>query len=537
MVGRLLRTYWNLAAAALVLGAMVAWIFVRGSAAGQGHFIYPLDDAYIHLAQARNLALHHVWGVTAREFSSSSSSPLWTLLLAAVCRVAGDWELAPLALNLLAALGLLALLHAWLRARTRNSFFIFILLLLIALAVPLPFLTVMGMEHTLQIMLLVWLLTRLDTALARPFSTPRQAGVMAAAAALLVATRFEGLFVLAIAGVMLLAARRWRLTLTLWAAGWLPVVLYGIFSLSHGGCFLPNTLLLKGNMPPHGLGDLYPALRHFYTVLLQNPPVFTLLLLCAAGWALGAARGMAGGRLAPLFIGTAVLHTIFAQYGFQYRYEAYLVVLGLVALSGLIGSGALAMNAAAGAGRVRRWLAAASLSLAALLPFVPRAVDSTRFAPVACRNIFTQQYQMASFIKRFFPGECVALNDIGLVCYLVEPPLFDMVGLATQPVVEAKRRGEYDQKKVDDLTRARGVQLALIYDAWYGGKIPAQWIKVGQWRALNNYICASDTISIYAVNPQLAPRLMESLRTFGKDMPPEIIQTGLYKETEAKIKN
>lgn len=530
MIGRLLRTYWNLAAAALVLGAMVAWIFAGGTAAGEGHFIYPLDDAYIHLAQARNLALHHVWGVTARGFSSSSSSPLWTLLLAASCRVAGDWDLAPLALNILAALGLLALLHGWLRARLRNSFLIFILVLLIALALPLPFLVAMGMEHTLQLMLLVWLLAMLDQALARPFSTTRQACALAAAAALLVATRFEGLFVLAVAGVMLLAARRWRLALALWAAGWLPVVLYGIFSLSHGGCFLPNTLLLKGNMPPHGWGDLYPAFRHFYTVLLQNPPVFTLLVLCAAGWALAAARGVAGGRLAPLFIGTAVLHTVFAQYGFQYRYEAYLVALGLMALSGMIGSGVLAMDAAAGASRARRWLAAAALALATLLPFVPRMVDSYRYTPVACRNIYDQQYQMASFIKRFFPRECVALNDIGLVCYLVEPPLFDMVGLATQPVVTAKRRGEYDQKKVDELTRAHGVQLALIYDAWYGGKIPAQWVRVGQWRALNNYICASDTISIYAVNPQLAPRLIESLRTFGKDMPPEIIQSGLYKE-------
>lgn len=28
------------------------------------HYIYPLDDTFIHLAMAKNFALHDVWGVT-----------------------------------------------------------------------------------------------------------------------------------------------------------------------------------------------------------------------------------------------------------------------------------------------------------------------------------------------------------------------------------------------------------------------------------------------------------------------------------------
>jgi hypothetical protein len=45
-----------------------------------GTFVYPLDDTYIGMAIARNLAMHGVLGITSREFSSSGSSPLfWAL--------------------------------------------------------------------------------------------------------------------------------------------------------------------------------------------------------------------------------------------------------------------------------------------------------------------------------------------------------------------------------------------------------------------------------------------------------------------------
>ena len=49
--------------------------------ASGGALVYWIEDAYIHLAMARNLALHGVFGATPHEFTTSSSSPLWVLLL------------------------------------------------------------------------------------------------------------------------------------------------------------------------------------------------------------------------------------------------------------------------------------------------------------------------------------------------------------------------------------------------------------------------------------------------------------------------
>ena len=52
-----------------------------------GRYIYPLDDAYIHLSMARNFAEFQTWGITQYEFSSTTSSPLFTFLLALIIKI------------------------------------------------------------------------------------------------------------------------------------------------------------------------------------------------------------------------------------------------------------------------------------------------------------------------------------------------------------------------------------------------------------------------------------------------------------------
>lgn len=83
---------------ALVVGAILVRL--------RGHMVYVLDDAAIHLAMADRLAYDGTWGVVAGDFESASSSPLWTVITAAVIRATGPaapW--LPLALNVVAGLG------------------------------------------------------------------------------------------------------------------------------------------------------------------------------------------------------------------------------------------------------------------------------------------------------------------------------------------------------------------------------------------------------------------------------------------------
>ena len=62
----------------------IAVFIIERSVLGQtsGVFSYPVDDVYIHMELAKNLAYHATWGVNPGEFGSASSSPFYTIALA-----------------------------------------------------------------------------------------------------------------------------------------------------------------------------------------------------------------------------------------------------------------------------------------------------------------------------------------------------------------------------------------------------------------------------------------------------------------------
>src|SRR4030095_12715183 len=70
---------WGIGAYLVAVGVLVAGILVRLG----GTLVYTLDDAALHLSIAQKLVAHGTWGVVPGSFESASSSPLWTLLVAA----------------------------------------------------------------------------------------------------------------------------------------------------------------------------------------------------------------------------------------------------------------------------------------------------------------------------------------------------------------------------------------------------------------------------------------------------------------------
>jgi hypothetical protein len=140
---------------------------------------------------------------------------------------------------------------------------------------------------------------------------------------------------------------------------------------------------------------------------------------------------------------TLLLHAQFARIGAFYRYEAYLVMLGLLAAV-LNAKELLRLKGDS----FRKWLApphrTAMLligSLCIAYPLMSRAWCSLKETPTAMANIYQQQYQMGLFLRTYYDGQAVAANDIGAVCFLADIRLLDLAGLATTDVVRNKIAG------------------------------------------------------------------------------------------------
>src|SRR5262245_53840304 len=144
---------------AIAVGAFGIWIASQVGVALRvnGRLLYTIDDAYIHMAMARNLAEHATYGVSPSIFSSASSSPLWTLLMGAIFALSprGMWELVPFLLGRAATAGSLVLVAiAFTRevtATTRWQAALAVpLFALLPIAMGLPTLVFHGMEHSLH---------------------------------------------------------------------------------------------------------------------------------------------------------------------------------------------------------------------------------------------------------------------------------------------------------------------------------------------------------------------------------------------------
>src|SRR4051794_11145603 len=80
-----------------LLAAFLPVIYIEMKVLGYtgGIFSYPLDDTFIHMQVAKNLALHGNWGINGHDFGSASSSPLYTVILALLIKIFGNHLVLP----------------------------------------------------------------------------------------------------------------------------------------------------------------------------------------------------------------------------------------------------------------------------------------------------------------------------------------------------------------------------------------------------------------------------------------------------------
>lgn len=534
-----------ISAAVLLLLMLGLWLGALSRTQGEG--AYALDDAYIHLALASHFAEDGVWGITPYQFTSSSSSLLWTLLLAGLIKLFGSWTGYPALLNVLSALLLLYLITSFWKQRGLSSWWNAGLALLLALLLPVPVHIFHGMEHLLHIVLsltfcLLGAQIQLTEARRNESPTPSTTSVSTwllffVTALLLGSIRYEGLLVVFAVGMTLIVRRLWWQGVLAGALSGLGPFLYGLISVSKGWYFLPNSVYVKSGMGGQGLFSLFKS--KIYMQLLEEPHL-AILGVIAAGlswllWTHDKGKDAPEKWMLPFALMIVLLHVVFSGFDAVYRYDAYLLVLLLVPMISAVF--VLKDRFLLLLSRLRRYPYASLftlilvlfLTIPANIKLIKRGVYNA-VLPRAAANIYEQQVQMGRFLGRWYNGEAVGANDIGAINYYADIRCIDIWGLASLEIAETRIENRFTSDAMDHVLQEQDAMIAIVYDHWIErhGSIPERWELAGRWTIHNNVACGGETVSFYALTPDAYEPLCRRLSEYSETLPSTVVETGSY---------
>jgi len=481
------------------------------------------------MAIAKNFSQCGIWGLTKSGFTSSDSSILWPLILSLIYLLFGHNEIYTFILNVLLASLMVVMYFILLSNENISPFYVLITLIALIFFPSLPANVFSGMEHILQtiiaILFVYFSAAELDSDISYSYNKK-----LILLSILVTSIRYEGVFLVLAVCFLLALRKKYKCCLLIGLSGFLPILSYGLVSLIHGWYFLPNSVLLKGNLPPFQSPLKWIAfLFHRFSDIGNNNYIYNLLLaaLFLIIYDFGNNKLSKYFYINAIFVITLLLHMIFASIGGFYRYEAYLIALGFLSISlSLFKDFSLKKdeNPIKNSMVPLKYGAILIIIFYIFIPYCERAADSLLQTPVATNNIYQQQYQMARFLRKYYEKKNIAANDVGAINYLSDINCLDLWGLANFEVARLKRKNNYNREKIYSLAQSSDIQVAILYDHWfkdYGG-IPPQWIKVSQWKIKNNIVCGGDTVSFYAATHLERNRLEMSLREFASELPPSI---------------
>jgi hypothetical protein len=479
--------------------------------------VFPLDDTYIAMAMAKNIALHGVMGISATHFAPSTSCPGFLLLLAAAYRLTGPTVWWPLALSL--AFGLMAIFMAQRLLAAAHWKIQLAALLTILYFTPLQIMGLLGMEHTLHLFLVLAFLHVATDALAKRESPSWSVMLLTS---FMVSVRYESLFLVAVACLLFLLSRQVTAAVRLGLAGAAPVALFAAISVLNGGYWLPHSIALRGLLVSTATGTQTEFVQHFTFCLAQAPYLGVFLVMIVV--LLTIRRVLADRRtrsMLGIVLGGILLHLALAGVGWVYRYEAYLIGAAITTIAYAIQHVTISRDRMA----IMFLLA---LAVVGSWMLAQRTIEAERTLPDRSAAIYNQQVQMARFLRRFENRVSVAANDVGAINYYADIDCVDLTGLGDREIFWLKRKGNYTTAALTKLAADRKVKIAVVYDSWfpflpYGlPHLPISWIRVARWRTPYGIYLGGNTVSFYAADPEEGAQLKSSLALFAPSLPPDV---------------
>ncbi|MFX1443895.1 MAG: hypothetical protein ACFFHV_10815 [Promethearchaeota archaeon] len=555
------RTHWEFYLSLIIFWGIFFIILYYSMSLNNGNIIYSLDDCYIHMAIAKNFSQYGIWGINKDKFSSTSSSLLYTLLLSLIFFIIGPNELVPLILNLIFANFLIYQVYEIVKIKNQlPPYATFILLLSVIFFLPLHSLVFIGLEHTLQIIIdlyMIFIAVRIlsDGHLQlNKYSLNRDKWTLLLIGPLVSMVRFEGMFIIVIICFLFLLRKDYKYSIMIGSISFLPIIIYGLISLSHGWFFFPNSVVVKSALldfnsssldkkikifdpmgmfyyAPHLLIFFLGALLIFYIHCFNKKDIWNQKAL-----------------IAIIFIATSICQIFFATVSLKgiygSRYDAYLICIGIILIFISISKQLpqkLSFDILKNYFFKRednleysflRLLTIILIIIIFYTPLVHRGIETIEDIPQATNNIYDQQYQMGLFLKKYYNEKCIAANDIGAIDYLTDVKCVDLWGLGDIDTAKAIINDDLDNETIYDIAKKNNVIIAIIYESnYFGYEIPTEWIKAGQWTISDNRVCYSSKVSFYAVDTEKYDALINNLKDFSSFLPNTVKESGNYTES------
>lgn len=486
----------------------------------QGHFVYSLDDPYIHLALAERIR-HGLYGLNAGEPASPSSSILWPFLFVPFAGTA-VMTYAPLALNFVLGCCTAWLLGTIVDRGAAGAPFAARRWYTAALAVLLLFglnafgLTYTGLEQLLELLLCLGC-AYLCVCAAHGGRIPVWT---LAAATLLPSVRYEGVLITAAVVVVLWSAQRRSAALLVAVLSLLPLGLFSLFLVHLGLPPIPISVIVKGATVVITGGKIHGLLLIFKGAVktaLHDPERGIVLALTVLSLGLFALhRRNRQWRVVLAVVGaTCAVQTLVGPFGWLFRYEIYCIGFAVPVLLAFLlrNRGEVAQVGSVTDTRqpgTLAWTASFALAGALALVFEPALFATLN----AAQSVWREQAQLGRLTHDFYHGP-VAINDLGLVSYGRDPHAYvlDLYALGS-PEVFRMRVKRTLWNHMGDLTREHHIGLVAIYPEWIKD-LPPDWQPIAKLCSDDmQYGPAFPRVMLYSTPDSDRPELLDELRRF-----------------------
>src|SRR5215211_7632513 len=411
---------------------------------------FPLDDSWIHLTYARNLAEHGEWAFRLGERSAGSTAPLWTALLSIGFMIG----LSPYVWTYFVGWAVLTLLAVCAESLARKLlpsykshipwaglFFVF--------AWHLTWSAVSGMETLLHGLIILAVLGALMCGSRRYLTLGLLTGLS-------VWVRPDGLTLLGpILFVALLSEKTWYLRReAIWKTliGFGSLVLpYVLFNLALSGNPMPNTFYAK--QAEYGsfwhTKPILARISDYLWPILASP--FLVLIPAAISWLVKRIRNRDWAALASLIWVIGYIAIYFASLP-AYQHGRYIIpTLPVMYLWGVLGLLEFVLSS-----QTNRQIAFVWQILTLFLCLAFTFMGARQNANDV-RWVESEMVAVAKWVNQNIPSDArLAVHDVGALGFYAQNPVIDMAGLITPDLVEfirdEARLAEYlDSKDVDYL--------------------------------------------------------------------------------------